>query len=326
MACQASYATLPKLEASRLLVENSCFDEVFWCNSGTEAVEAALKTVRKWAYDNKSKDCNEIISFRKSFHGRTYGSASVMEKRHSQPFFAPYLPGVHFAEFNNLESVKALVSDKICAIIVEPVQGEGGIKPATKEFLQGLRALCDENNIALIFDEVQAGMGRIGHLFAYEAFGVEPDVGTYAKGLGSGFPVGCMMAKLQVGSAIVVGTHGTTYGGNPLATAVAGTVVKEMLKPGFFENVRKTGEHFMEGLKKLQRDSNKITDIRGMGLLVGIDTTIDIKKLIRGVQDNGLMTTQAGDATLRLTPPLIVNEKQIDEAIAVIAKTLKELD
>lgn len=324
MTCQASYATLPKLEASRLLVENSCFDEVFWCNSGTEAVEAALKLARKWAYDNKSKECNEIISFRKSFHGRTYGSASVMEKRHSQPFFAPYLPGVHFAEFNNLESVRALVSDKTCAIIVEPVQGEGGIKVADKQFLQGLRALCDQNNIALIFDEVQAGMGRIGHLFAYEYFGVEPDVGTYAKGLGSGFPVGCMMAKKKFGSAIVVGTHGTTYGGNPLATAVAATVVKEMLKPGFFESVRKTGQFFMEGLKKLQRDSNKITDIRGAGLLLGVDTTIDIKKLIRGAQDNGLLTTQAGDATLRITPPLIVTEKQAQEAIDILAKTLKE--
>jgi len=326
MTCQASYATLPKLEASKLLVENGCFDEIFWCNSGTEAVEAALKLARKWAYDTKSKECNEIISFRKSFHGRTYGSASVMEKRHSQPYFAPYLPGIHFAEFNNLESVKALISDKVCAIIVEPVQGEGGIKVAEKAFMQGLRELCDKNNIALIFDEVQAGMGRIGHLFAYEYFGVEPDVGTYAKGIGSGFPVGCMMAKKPYCEAFVVGTHGTTYGGNPLATAVAATVVKEMLKPGFFENVRKTGQHFIEGLKKLQRDSNKISDIRGAGLLVGIDTTIDIKKMIRGVQDNGLMTTQAGDATLRMTPPLIATTAHMDECIAILAKTLKDLD
>jgi acetylornithine/N-succinyldiaminopimelate aminotransferase len=207
------------------LVENSCFDQVFWCNSGTEAVEAALKLARKWAYDNKSKECNEIISFRKSFHGRTYGSASVMEKRHSQPFFAPYMPGVHFAELNDLESVKALISDKTCAIIVEPVQGEGGIKPADEGIhARPARALRQERHVALIFDEVQAGMGRIGYLFAYEYFGVEPDVGTHAKGLGSGFPVGCMMAKKKFGSAIVVGTHGTTYGGNPLATAVAATV------------------------------------------------------------------------------------------------------
>ncbi len=326
MTCQASYATLPKLEASRLLVEHGCFDEIFWCNSGTEAVEAALKLVRKWGYDNKSHEANEIISFRKSFHGRTYGAASVMEKRFIQPFFAPYLPGIHFAEFNNIESVKALISDKTCAIIVEPIQGEGGLVPATKEFLQGLRDLCDKNNVALIFDEVQTGMGRIGHLFAYEAFGVEPDIATYAKGLGSGFPVGCMMARKKFGSAIVVGTHGTTYGGNPLATAVAGTVVKEMLKPGFLENVRATGEYFKEGLKKLQRDSNKITDVRGMGLLIGVDTTADIKKLLKATQANGLLATQAGDATYRISPPLIVTNSQIDDAIAVLGKSLKELD
>ncbi len=326
MTCQASYATLPKLEASKLLVENSCFDQVFWCNSGTEAVEASLKLVRKWAYENKSKDCHEIISFRKSFHGRTYGSASVMEKRHSQPYFAPYLPGIHFADFNDLESVKAFISDKICAIIVEPVQGEGGVKVADKAFLQGLRDLCDKNNIALIFDEVQTGMGRIGHLFAYEYFGVEPDVGTWAKGIGAGFPVGCMMAKRKIGAAMVVGTHGTTYGGNPLATAVAATVIKEMLKPGFLDNVRKTGQYFADGLKKLQRESNKITDVRGAGLLIGIDTTIEIKKMIRGAQDNGLLTTQAGDATLRITPPLIATPAHIDECLAILGKTLKEND
>ncbi len=323
MTCQSSYATEPKLETSRLLIENSCFDQVYYSNSGTESVEACLKLVRKWGYDNKSKDCNEIIAFRKSFHGRTYGAASVTEKRHSQPYFEPYLPGIKWAQFNDLASVKALVSDKTCAIIVEPIQGEGGLIPATKEFLQGLRDLCDKNEIALVFDEVQTGFGRIGHLFAYEAFGVEPDVGAWAKGMGAGFPVGCMMAKRKFGSAIVVGTHGTTYGGNPLATAVAGTVIKEMLKPGFMENVRKTGAYFMEGLRKLQRDSNKITDVRGMGLLIGIDTTVDVKKLLKAAQTNGLLATQAGDTTYRMSPPLIATEAQAQEAIDILAKTLK---
>lgn len=324
MACQASYATLPKLEASKLLIENSCFDEIFWCNSGTEAVEAALKLVRKWAYDTKSKEAHEIIAFRKSFHGRTYGSASITEKRHVQPFFEPYLPGIKWAKFNDLASVKELISDKTCAIIVEPIQGEGGVTPATKEFMQGLRTLCDQNNVALIFDEVQAGMGRLGYLFAYEYFGVEPDVATYAKGIGSGFPVACTMAKTRFGEVLQVGTHGTTYGGNPLATAVAAAVVKEMLKPGFLENVRKTSQYFMDGLKKIQRDSNKVTDIRGAGLLLGVDTTIDIKKLIRAVQDNGLMTTQAGEDTLRLTPPLILTQGEAQQALDILGKTLKE--
>ncbi len=324
MTCQASYATIPKLECAKLLVDNSCFDLVYFANSGTEAIEACMKTVRKWAYDNKSKDCNEIIAFRKSFHGRTYGAMSMTEKRHSQPYFEPYVPAIHFAEFNDLESVKKLVSPKTCAIFVEPVQGEGGLTPATPEFLQGLRELCDKQNIALAFDEVQAGMGRIGHLFSYQAFGVEPDVSAVAKGMGAGFPVGAMLAKRKFGSSIQVGTHGTTFGGNPLATAVAATVIKELLGPGFLERVRKTGAYFMEGLRKLQRDSNKITDVRGKGLLIGVDTTVDIKKLLKAAQANGLLATQAGDATLRLTPPLIVTEAQADEAVAILAKTLKQ--
>ncbi|MBK7361054.1 MAG: acetylornithine/succinylornithine family transaminase [Micavibrio sp.] len=323
---QTSYATLPKLEASKIIIENGCFDQVYWCNSGTEAIEAALKTVRKWAYDNKSKDAHEIIAFRKSFHGRTYGSASITEKSHSQPFFGPYIPGIKWAKLNDLQSVKDVVSDKTCAIIVEPVQGEGGLMPATTEFLQGLRDLCDKNDIALIFDEIQTGMGRLGYFNAYEAFGVEPDIATHAKGLGSGFPVGAMLAKRRIGSSIVVGTHGTTYGGNPLACAVAATVMKEILKPGFLENVRKTGVFFLEGLKKLKRDSNKITDIRGKGLLIGLDTTVDIKKLLKNAQSNGLLATQAGDATYRMSPPLIVNEQQAQEAINILAKTLKEAE
>ena len=324
MACQASYATQPKLNCAKLLVENSCFDQVYFCNSGTEAVEAALKTARKWAYDNKGETCNEIITFRNSFHGRTYGSASITEKRLSQPFFEPYLPGVHFANFNDLGSVEALVNDNTAAIIVEPIQGEGGLSPASSEFMAGLRSLCDKQKIALIFDEVQSGMGRIGTLFAYEQFGVEPDIACLAKGMGSGFPVGAMVAKTAFGDAIVVGTHGTTYGGNPLATAVAHTVVSELLKPGFLEHANKVSAYLTEGLQALQRDSNKVKDIRGMGLMIGVDTTIDIKQLLGALQNNGLMATQAGSATLRLTPPLILTEDQAQEALDIIGKTLQE--
>jgi acetylornithine/N-succinyldiaminopimelate aminotransferase len=326
ITCQASYATKPKLDAAKLLIGNSCFDQVYFCNSGTEAVEAALKTARKWAYEHKSQNAHEIIAFRKSFHGRTYGAGSVTEKRHVQPYFGPYLPGIHFADFNNIESVKKFVSNKTCAIIIEPVQGEGGLLPATPEFMKALRQLCDEQKIVLIFDEVQAGMGRIGSLYAYEKFGVEPDIACLAKGLGGGFPVGAMVAKLPYADAIVVGTHGTTYGGNPLACAVAHTVVSEMLKPGFLENVNKTGKYFVDGLKEVQRDSNKIIDIRGMGMMVGVDTSIEIKTLLKTLQKNGLLATQAGESTLRLTPPLIATEKVVKEALDIIAKTLKEAE
>lgn len=342
MACQASYATEPRLRCAELLVNNSCFDLVYFSNSGTESVEAALKCARKWAHDKHGPEKHEIIAFRHSFHGRTYGSASVTEKRLSQPFFDPYLPGVHFAEFNDFESVEKLAdTKKTAAIIIEPVQGEGGLTPADPSFLKALRKLCDDLDIALIFDEVQAGIGRLGTFMAYEAFKccpdcvdgepnpdnhevIEPDIGAWAKGMGGGFPVGCMMAKKEFGEAIQPGTHGTTYGGNPLATAVAYTVMSEVLSDGFLDHVNKISEHFIAGLKNLQRESNKITDIRGKGLMIGVDTTIEIGQLISALQKNGMMTTQAGAATLRLTPPLILTEEQADEALEIIGKTLQE--
>jgi len=326
MTCQASYVTQEKHDAAKLLVDNSCFDMVYFSNSGTESVEAALKCARKWAYDEKGEGCNEIITFHNAFHGRTYGSASVTEKRNSQPFFEPYIPNVHFAEFNNIDSVKALVSDKTAAIIIEPIQGEGGLSPADSDFLKSLRALCDEQNICLIFDEVQAGFGRLGTLHAYQYFGVEPDIAAWAKGMGAGFPVGAMAAKEKFGKAIVVGTHGTTYGGNPLACAVVKCVMEEMLSDGFMDNVNKISKIMFDGLAKIQRDSNKITDIRGAGLMIGIDSVFDIKDVLKNLQKNGLMATQAGKATLRLTPPLIINETQAQEAIAIIDKTFKEME
>jgi len=331
MACQASYATKEKLEAAKLLVDSSCFDLVYFSNSGTESVEACLKCARKWAYENKGPECNEIIVFHNSFHGRTMGSASMTEKRHVQEYFGPYLPGIHFAEFNDIESVKKLVSDKTAAIMVEPVQGEGGLTPADTAFLSELRALCDEQNICLIFDEVQAGFGRLGTLHAYEAFEhdgkvIEPDMAAWAKGMGSGFPVGAMVAKEKFGKAIQPGTHGTTYGGNPLACAVTATVIKEMQKPGFMEHVNKVSQILFDGLNEIKRSSNKITEIRGKGLMIGVDTTIEIKNLLRALQDNGLMATAAGKGTLRLTPPLVLSEEQAKEGLAIIEKTLKETD
>jgi len=341
MACQASYATQEKLDAAKLMVDTSCFDLVYFSNSGTESVEASLKCARKWAYDEKGPECNEIIAMRKSFHGRTFGSASITEKRHIQPFFGPYLPGVHYAEFNNLESVKALVSEKTAAIIVEPVQGEGGLTSATPQFLMGLRKICDDHNICLIFDEVQAGFGRLGTLHAYEAFQccpdcvdggdviaanaapVEPDIAAWAKGMGGGFPVGAMAAKEKFGRALVPGTHGTTYGGNPLACAVAAAVITEIMSDGFLENVNKVGAIFKEGLEKIQRESNKITDIRATGLMIGVDTVFKTSAVIKALQKNGLMTTQAGNS-LRMVPPLIITEDHAHEALDIIAKTLQE--
>lgn len=345
MAVQASYATKEKHKAAKLLSDVTGFDLIYFSNSGTESVEACLKCARKWAYEEKGEQANEIIAFRSSFHGRTYGAASVTEKFHSQPFFAPYLGAIQWAEFNNLESVRAVASkEKTAAIIVEPVQGEGGLTPATPQFLMGLRMLCDELNICLIFDEVQAGFGRLGTINAYDAFEccpecvknggeptgnakpIKPDLAAWAKGMGGGFPVGAMGGSEKFASAITVGTHGTTYGGNPLACAVVNTVVGEMQKPGFMENVNAVSQVLFDGLEELKRASNKITEVKGKGLMIGVNTVFDIKKLLSSLQQNGLMATQAGKETLRLTPPLILTVDQAKEALAIIEKTLQELD
>lgn len=330
MTCQASYATKEKLEAAQILIDNSCFDLVYFSNSGTESVEAALKCARKWAYENKGHNCNEIIAFKNSFHGRTYGSASVTEKRNVQPFFAPYLDGVHFADFNDAGSVRSLVNENTAAIIVEPIQGEGGLTPANPYFLAELKIICDKHNICLIFDEIQAGMGRLGTFFAYEAFdtpdGVtEPDIACLAKGMGGGFPVGAMVAKKKFGDAITVGTHGTTYGGNPLACAVAATVMNEILSDDFLDHANRVSAYLINGLQQIQSSSNKITEIRGKGLMIGVDTSFDIKELLSALQENGLMATQAGKATLRLTPPLLIKMEEAQEALKIIDKTLREM-
>lgn len=320
----ASNVTEAKVEAAELLANNCCCDKVFFTNSGTEAMEGALKLARAWAHEHKGHDVKEFIAFRNSFHGRTYGAVSITEKSISYPQFGPYLPGCHFAIFNDLESVKKLISDKTCAIILEPVQGEGGITPAKPEFLKGLRQICDEREIILIFDEVQCGMGRTGHLYAHDAMGVEGDIVALAKGIGAGFPVGAFLAKDKIASAFTPGVHGTTYGGNPLACAVVRAVVGEISKPEFLANVLKMGEIFRDGLREIQRASNKIEDVRGLGLMVGADLSVDVKEYLGKLRENGMLATQAGTKTLRLTPPLIAGENEISKALEKIEKTLKE--
>lgn len=323
--CVGSYVTEERLECADLLLENSCMDQVFFTNSGTEAIEGLIKLTRKWAYETKGENCNEIIAFNGSFHGRSMGAASLTAKCKSQPFFAPYIPGVYFADYNDIESVKALVNKNTAAIFIEPVQGESGITPADIEFLKELRALCDEQNIALVFDEIQAGMGRLGTFMAYSRFGgVEPDAIALAKGMGGGFPVGAFLAKEKLSKHLTVGTHGTTYGGSPLATKIAHAVMSEILKPGFLDHVNEMSGYLIAQLESLKTKTNKITDIRGKGLMIGVDTVFDIKKLLSALRDAGLLATQAGTATLRLTPPLIVTKAEIDEAIGILTDVLNK--
>jgi predicted acetylornithine/succinylornithine family transaminase len=322
--CSGSYQTEPKIKCAELLTGASCTDQVFFTNSGAEAVEGALKLARKWAHINKGPDCKEIIAFENSFHGRTYGAVTCTYKSTKQPEFAPYLPGVHHAKFNDIESVKSFVNKNTCAIIVEPIQGEGGILPATPEFMKQLRELCDKEEIVLITDEIQAGMGRMGTLFAYEYYDVEPDIITLAKGMGGGFPVGAFLAKRKYSETFKYGDHGSTYGGNPLTTRIAYEVISRVNKPEFLKNVTETGNYLMEGLQKLKAETNSIEEIRGIGLMIGIDTAYDIGKLLKTMQHNGLLATQAGAKSMRLTPPLVMGKAEADEALEKIGHVIKK--
>ena len=319
-----SFATESKVKAAELLLKNSCAEKIFFCNSGAEAVEGALKLTRAWAHENRGHDCKEFIVFRNSFHGRTYGAVSATEKSLHQPQFGPYLQGFHFANYNDLDSVKALITDKICGVLVEPVQGEGGLTAGNKEFFEGLQKLCNDNKILLISDEIQAGIGRLGTFMAYEKLGYEPDIITLAKGLGGGFPVGAYLCKAGIADVFTAGVHGSTYAGNPLATSVVYNVVSEIVKPEFLARVNEAHDYLIKKLNALHNEvGSAITAVKGEGLMIGVDTKFDIKELLDELLANGLMTTQAGDNTLRLTPPLTISNAEIDEAVGKISDVLK---
>lgn len=324
--CIGSFATEPKVAAAELLTKNcTAADQIFFCNSGAEAVEGCIKLARTWAHHHKNEDAKDIICFHNSFHGRTYGAVSATEKSLHQPQFAPYMSGYHFADFNDLDSVKTLVNDKTCAILIEPVQGEGGLTPADPAFLKGLEQLCQDNKILLISDEVQAGMGRLGTLFAHDTLGYTPDLIALAKGLGGGFPVGAFMARGDISKTFKAGDHGTTYGGNPLATKVVHAVVSEILSDGFLDHAQEMSAYFKTALETLQAETGDIvTNIRGQGLMIGIETKFAVKDLLAALLENGLLATQAGSNTLRLTPPLIIQKHEIDDAIAKIKTVLTE--
>lgn len=320
-----AYLTEPRAKCAELLINKSCMDQVFFCNSGTESIEAAIKLVRKWSYETKGEHAKDIVVFNNAFHGRTLGAASLSAKRQTQPEFAPYPGNVYEAKFNDIDSVKDLISEQTAAIFIEPVQGEGGIYPADFDFLKELRALCDEHDIALVFDEIQSGMGRLGTLFAYETFRVEPDIICLAKGMGSGFPVGALMSKKAFSKHLTPGSHGTTYGANPLATNVALTVVSTIADPKFLKNVNMQGDYLLTGLERLRQEVPCITDLRGIGLMVGIEVSCDIKDAITKLRENKLLVTQAGANTIRLTPPLILQQTDCDYAIEILEKTLHSL-
>jgi predicted acetylornithine/succinylornithine family transaminase len=313
------YHTAPHVELAQRLVENSFADRLFYCNSGSEANETALKFARKWG-KNKNEHKTGILAFEGSFHGRSMGALSVTAKSKYRGPFAPLVPGVAFAPFNDLAAARDAISPETCAVIVEPLQGEGGVHPATPSFLQGLRQLCDENNALLIFDEVQCGLGRTGHLWAHQDYDVKPDMMTLAKPLAGGLPIGATLVTEAVAQVMEPGDHGSTFAAGPLVCRAGQVVFDRINQPDFLTRVRENGGYLLEQVKSLPSD--KLVKARGLGLLIGIEFTEPVKPLITAAAGRGLLIINAGENVLRLCPPLTVTREQIDTAIEIIADCL----
>ena len=319
------YYNVPLAEAAKKLVKASGMDKVFFTNSGTEAIEGAIKAARKYAFLKDGGTDHEIIAMRHSFHGRSIGALSVTGNPHYQEAFQPLMGGVKFADFNDLASVKAQVTDKTCAIILETVQGEGGIYPADPEFLQGIKAICEEKDILLILDEIQCGMGRTGKLFAWQDYGVQPDVMTCAKSLGCGVPVGAfVLNKKTAEHSLVPGDHGTTYGGNPLACAAVNAVFECYEKQHVVEHVAETAPYLEKKLDELVEKYDCLAARRGKGFMQGLVVTgRPVGEVINRAIENGLLVISAGSDVLRMVPPLVITKDDIDEMIEKLEKALQ---
>lgn len=312
------YYTGPQGELARLLCENSFADRVYFCNSGAEANEAALKFARKVAYQNGDSYKTELVTFTSGFHGRTAGALSITPKAKYQAPFKPLLPDVTVLPFNNIEAVQQHISDKTCAVVVEPIQGEGGINPATPEFLQALRTLCDEYGASLIFDEVQCGVGRTGELWAHSVSGVTPDIMALAKPLANGLPIGATLMTDAVHSALQPGDHGSTFAGGDLICAVATHVFKRVNSPEMLAHVNATGEWLHKQLVALKEKYTCVVDVRGRGLMLGIEFNFPAPEVVNAGYAAGFLTVNAGANTLRLVPPLIIKQSHLKDFISFL--------
>lgn len=319
------YYNVPSVEAAELLLKASQMDKVFFTNSGTEAIEGALKIARRYAYNKDGGHDHEIIAMNHSFHGRSLGALSVTGNDHYQEPFKPLIPGIKFADFNDLKSVKAVVNEKTCAIIMETVQGEGGIYPATQEFLSGVRALCDKNDILLILDEIQCGMGRTGSMFAWQQYGVKPDVMTVAKALGNGVPIGAFLAAGKAATAMVPGDHGTTYGGNPFVTAAAYKVLELFEKRNIVNHVKEMGDYLTKKLEMLKDKYDIIIARRGLGLIQGLEFTVPVSSIIsQALMEQKLVIISAGTNIIRFVPPLVIEKEHVDEMVEKLSAVLDQ--
>lgn len=308
---------------SKKIIENSNHNSVFFCNSGTEAVEAAIKLARKYGYLNGGK--STILYMENSFHGRSLGALSVTGQEKYQEAFKPLLGGVKKIIFNDLQSLKENFTEDVCGVIIEPIQGEGGIINADINYLKELKSLCEQNNALLIFDEIQCGVGRLGTLFAYEKFGVIPDIITLAKGLGGGFPIGAIVANEKASSAFVPGDHGTTFGGNPLACAVSLAVLNELIDGNIISSIDEKSNYFFEKLEKLKSKFPVIKSIKGMGFLVGVEVDYDAKEVITKCFNKKLLLVNAGPKVIRFLPPLNVSTEDLDKSLEIFSSVMEEI-
>ena len=320
------YYNVPAIEAAKKIKEVSGMDRVFFTNSGAEAVEGALKAARKYAFLKDGKNDHEIIAMNHSFHGRTFGALSVTGNPHYREAFEPMIGNIKFADLNDFDSVLKCVNDKTCAIILETVQGEGGIFPATEEFLIKIRALCDEKDILLILDEIQCGMGRTGYMFAWQKYGIKPDIMTTAKALGCGVPVGAFLMTEKVGAnSLVAGDHGTTYGGNPFACTAINKVLDLFKQDNIIENVNEVAPYLEKRLDELKDKYDFIIDRRGAGLMQGLVFNRPISDVIIKALQNGLILINAGTEIIRFVPPLVITKENVDDMIEILDSCLESL-
>ncbi len=318
------YYNVPAVEAARKLKKVSGMDRVFFTNSGAEAVEGALKAARKYAYRKDGSTDHEIIAMNHSFHGRTFGALSVTGNAKYREAFEPMIGHVRFAELNEIDSVREQLTDRTCAIILETVQGEGGLRPAEEGFLRWLREICDERDILLILDEIQCGMGRTGYYYAWQKYGVKPDIMTTAKALGCGVPVGAfLMTEKTAGNSLEAGDHGTTYGGNPLACAAVEKVLDLFEKDHIIENVRKVGPYLEKSLEELKERHHGITERRGTGLMQGLVFDRPVREIIDRAMERGLILINAGPQIIRFVPPLVITKENVDEMISILDACLE---
>ncbi len=321
------YYNKPIIKAAELVKKASGMDRVFFTNSGTEAIEGAIKAAKKYAYIRDGHTDHEIIAMKNSFHGRSLGALSVTGNRHYQEPFEPLLGGIRFAEFNNLESVISQINEKTCAILFETIQGEGGVYPAKQEFIEGIAALCNEKDILLILDEIQCGMGRSGMMFAWQNYGVKPDIMAVAKALGCGVPVGAFLMTERVAEkSLVPGDHGTTYGGNPFVGAAICKVLEIMEREHITEHVAEVSGYLWDRLEELKAKHTCITDHRGMGLIQGLQMTVPVGEVSKKALQKGLVLITAGTDVIRFVPPLVIEKEHVDEMFGILDKVLSDME